>query len=415
MMNYTGRMSHFELNGCYLQKVYCNGSNNQGSVELPQYSDAYRVVDCLYTGRIAERSFGSDQTAFFAGGHFPVKGIVLERTYWAGNIVSGTLFNTAIVWGAAGINYVGGDLVINDCWWGGLGNNAPLMNISGSPKCIYDGVRIEGMMTGTTAFVLGGTNCSYINIDIFGSWNNGLRIVGLVNPEFENITIANALNAVFYEGVCAGGYMKNYTVGAVANTNDFSFNTQVYVDTVVKTVTSNPIVNTTTIYAISAAAEGSQLAFENVNAANVDFVRQTYGDIYRTGAGLADTTVHTAGGYAMRFQPKSSVYDTFWRQNLPTGNIQGLTMSFGIWINIPNVAYWAGAHQMPRFTITFDNGADSEYVEAAQVTGWQFIQLAITPATTFGQITMEITGKTDAAGSNAYFYVDDFMACPLRR
>ena len=49
------------------------------------------------------------------------------------------------------------------------------------------------------------------------------------------------------------------------------------------------------------------MRFQNYNqTANYDFTAMTYGTICRTGTGLADTTVRTAGGFAMRFEPTYS-------------------------------------------------------------------------------------------------------------
>ena len=41
---------------------------------------------------------------------------------------------------------------------------------------------------------------------------------------------------------------------------------------------------------------GSKLNFSNMNGINDDFDYNTLGTFQKTGAGLTDTTVHTAGG-----------------------------------------------------------------------------------------------------------------------
>ena len=44
---------------------------------------------------------------------------------------------------------------------------------------------------------------------------------------------------------------------------------------------------------------------------------------------------------------------------------------------------------------------------ATASTSWQLLACTFTPATTYGQIEMKVTGATDATGTNRYFYVDD--------
>jgi hypothetical protein len=153
--------------------------------------------------------------------------------------------------------------------------------------------------------------------------------------------------------------------------------------------------------------DGTQVRFQNYDqVANVDFTHMPYGKIYRTGTGLADTTVRTAGGFAMRFEPIFSPNLMHWEQTIPTGNIQNKTMTVSVWVKINNAAYYAGTHTKPTLTIDYDNGTTLSSV-ATTGTGWQQLAVVFTPTTTYGQIEMKITGATDATGTNRYFYVDD--------
>ena len=95
-----------------------------------------------------------------------------------------------------------------------------------------------------------------------------------------------------------------------------------------------------------------------------------------------------------------------WEQNVPTGNIQSKTMTVSLWVKINNSAYWAGTHTKPTLTIDYDNGTTITSVATAS-TSWQLLACTFTPATTYGQIEMKVTGATDATGTNRYFYVDD--------
>ena len=155
--------------------------------------------------------------------------------------------------------------------------------------------------------------------------------------------------------------------------------------------------------------DNSQVSFQNYNQVDkVDFTHMPYGKVYRTGAGLADTTVRTAGGYAMRFEPTMTPEIMHWEQSVPIGDIQNKTMTISCWVKINNSAYWAGTHVKPTLTVDYDNGT-SVTKTATATTDWQRLDLTITPATTFGQIDIRVSGATDAtAGANSYFYVDDF-------
>lgn len=132
-----------------------------------------------------------------------------------------------------------------------------------------------------------------------------------------------------------------------------------------------------------------------------------YGYLQSTGSGLSDTTVHTAGGLAIRFEPSSSTSQLTWQFTIPTGSISTKTMTVGVWVKINSANYYAATYQLPRLNINYDNGTTA-YAQAAQTTDWQFLYVAFTPTTTYGQITVTVSGYTSQTGSNAYFYVDDF-------
>lgn len=140
---------------------------------------------------------------------------------------------------------------------------------------------------------------------------------------------------------------------------------------------------------------------------NVDFVMKQMGYLYRTGPSLTDTTAHTSGGYALRFQPTTSTTALPWTFTVSTGNIQTYETTISVWVKINNAAYYAGTHQNPTLRIDYDNGTVVTDV-ATDTTDWQLLTKAFTPTTTFGQVTITIDGYTDATTTDAYFYVDDF-------
>jgi hypothetical protein len=156
------------------------------------------------------------------------------------------------------------------------------------------------------------------------------------------------------------------------------------------------------------SVDGSMIGIQNYDlTTNDDQCWMTYGVIQRTGTGLSDTTVRTSGGYAMRFTPTSSTYLMHWEQTIPTGDIDTKTMTISVWVYINNAAYYAGTHTKPTLTVTYDNGTEISAVAAASAGAWQQLAVTFTPATSFGQVEMKITGATDATGTNRYFYLDD--------
>ena len=231
----------------------------------------------------------------------------------------------------------------------------------------------------------------------------------LVNVLFEN-NIWDYTNRSFYNfSVTTNVVFRNDTFGVELATNYIFSNfasyspisSVLYDNCIVKPVLNSPTENN------GESVDGSKMRFQNYNqTANYDFTAMTYGTIYRTGTGLADTTVRTAGGFAMRFEPTYSPNLMHWEQNIPTGNIQSKTMTVSLWVKINNAAYWAGTHSMPTLTIDYDNGTLAT-ATALTNTSWQQLAVTFTPATTYGQIEMKVTGATDATGTNRYFYVDD--------
>jgi hypothetical protein len=415
----TGLFSNLFCVGVFFELAYFLGSNNQASVEDAAYNAGYYFEDCIMLNSTALNSYGQAYAPFLQSGPAPIRGTTFDNCIFTKSGIVGGFVYGNILSGNPAVSYAGGflrlyDITIMRCPTNGVVNGTLDFPNSAAIPQEGENIYVDSVGAGRAGLFVGGVNSRWDGIEVWGAnvgtgGNSGaVRIANLIKGTVNDVTINSSLVGINFEGVNSDSVITNVTFGnEVANTWDIASNGKAFSDVQIKGITGNPVIDMTTI---ANTAEATQIGFQDVNAANVDYTLQTYGDIYRTGTGLADTTAHTAGGYAMRFQPKSSTSATYWRQDLPVGNIQSLTMSLGVWININNAAYWAGTHQMPRLTVTFDNGADSEYVEAAQVTGWQFIQTAITPTTTFGQISIEVSGKTDAAGSNAYFYVDDFTA-----
>ncbi len=133
------------------------------------------------------------------------------------------------------------------------------------------------------------------------------------------------------------------------------------------------------------------------------------GKIVSVGYGLADTTVHTSGAdrFAVRFEPTSSVDNLEFSFGVPVGVAIGQEITVSVWCKINSAAYYAGTHEKPRLTVTHDDGI-VEYAEAIASTDWQQISVSFTPTTKKRSATVKLSARTDATGSDAYVYWDDF-------
>lgn len=161
---------------------------------------------------------------------------------------------------------------------------------------------------------------------------------------------------------------------------------------------------------ITNSITGSSLKAHNYGDTDINDNRSfyIYGNMYSTGDGLTDTTVHTSGTgkYALRFESTSSSSNLEWSFTVPTGNIQSKTMTVAVWCKINNANYYSGTYQLPRLTVNYDNGTTA-YCQAATSTAWQQLFVTFAPTTTYGQITVTLSGRTDQTTTNAYVYFDD--------
>jgi hypothetical protein len=154
---------------------------------------------------------------------------------------------------------------------------------------------------------------------------------------------------------------------------------------------------------------GSRIGFTNFNGLTYDDRNiYTLGRTQRTGSGLSDETVHTSGTgkYAMRLESTSSAGNIEFSQEIPTGNIQNLTITITAWIKINSSVYYNTTHLNPTMFIDYDDGTIVSS-GSTNTTDWQMITMSVTPITTTGVIILTIGGYTEATGSDAYFYIDD--------
>lgn len=258
---------------------------------------------------------------------------------------------------------------------------------------------------------LGLYNATIENNYFWGLGQACIRVDGpLVSTTWRNNTI-NSVSVVFWNFASminvtisgdSYGVDRAVTTVAVPYATYNSYWSQV----VIKDVTIGTVTNQVT--GQSDSVDGSSIGFQNYdNLAKDDATYLTYGTIVRTHSTLADTTVRTAGGSAMRFAPNSSTNLMHWEQKIPTGDITSKTMTITCWVKINSATYYAGTHTKPTLTVTYDQTSTVSSV-ATTGTGWQQLACTFTPSTAYGEVEMKITGNTDATGTNAYFYVDDF-------
>lgn len=289
-----------------------------------------------------------------------------------------------------------------------------------------------------TAFSLSGLNSTISDVQVplsstwagltYGYTNGTISGVGLTVTRYRASAVAPAISGfnhtftdctfdghtaptgrmLYFHGSAANIVFNNCSWGqTLANTHSIDAADGVFVQAIFNdcTLDASPVGPQRT-----GIVPGSYFRMVGANSGADDHRSyEKYGRLQSVGAGLTDTTVHTAGAgkFGIRFQPTSSTNRLEWAFATPTGNIQGRTMTVAVWCKINAAAYYAGVHQKPRLTVRYDNATDA-YSEAAAGTGWQLLSVTFTPTTTYGQITVTLSGMTDATGSDAYIYYDDF-------
>ena len=277
-------------------------------------------------------------------------------------------------------------------------------------KTIISGNYIHNCSCSLASSVIAATNPTINNNDFYGSSSTtgAIEYQTVIKPlSISGNTYNNNLTAVFLNATTVGCVEQSSNYGNLqANTTDIDFAAGALVDYIILSASQSINIATADL---GGTVVGTKIGITNYNATtNDDRDYLTYGLFQRTGTGLSDTTVHTSGGFAMRFQPTDSINLLQFAQTVPTGNIQNKTMTVTCWIYINNAAYYAGVHTNPQISINYDNGTVVTATASNTAGSWQQLGLTFTPATTYGQITITIQGATDATSTNAYFYLDDF-------
>jgi hypothetical protein len=405
---YLGFTSNFQYVGVMNYAVgISNTCINAAVINLDDAANTSKWVmsdACFYTDTFN----GNYLSAYNAA---PIKGWDILRCYF--HRLSVLLNQYKQVVPLSGVNYVSGTLTIKDCYaaritygfFGTQSNNYTLVwdiencTITNSAGTFIVCVGNRNTLKNNSAY-----SCAGIAYQ-FGPFTNPVEVSG----NYADACLRGVNFAAMQPSVAA--IMDSFYLGTnqANTTSDISFSPDCFLSNVVLTSPRLTTVETTFGYDISQMQYGCGLAITNFNnTTNDDRYYQPFGRIQRTGTSLTDTTVHTsgAGAFAIRLESISSINPLTWVFNIPTGNIQSKTMMVGIWVNINVAAYYAGVNQLPRLTINYDNGT-VVYAQALAATGWQYISVPFTPATSYGQITVTLSTMTDAVGANAYVYWDD--------
>lgn len=245
--------------------------------------------------------------------------------------------------------------------------------------------------------------CSFSTSPVYISSSYNCEIYGL-----------RTYNATFASMTCDGSIIKFYN-SDIGYTSSFATGLEIYSSGYTQIIFENTYIGSRGISDIS--REGAFYKYHNyANVTGDHRVIYRNGLTQSTGDGLSDTTVHTAGSgkFALRFEmvrkPTSGNTTPFdYSFEIPTGNIQNKSMTVGVWCKINSANYYSGTFQLPRLTISYDDGASTAYAQASTSTDWQLIFITFTPTTTFGKLSADLSTYTDQISLDSYVYWDDFL------
>jgi hypothetical protein len=338
----------------------------------------YVIVDGVYGNNVTPRLFTNYTTASVSS--------QLKNSLWSENTTIDISFNFNY------LEFVMENVHVNNLsvadGFGATGRNMTIKNVTLKAQCGTTALFFNGTNNLMEDFVITGYDASgYCGIvGVAHTWKDGMVIGVSICPNgaygitFDNVTqqLTSAQVAGLYV-VNSSVEAKNCTFG-IGTTNavaDICYSPEVFSQIVATNCKIGSMGFDTVTYPITNTTEGTYFRFADYNqTANDDRSWETFGFIQRTGDGLTDTTVHTAGSgkFAIRLESSSADRRLRWTFPVPTGNISGKDMMIGVWCKINNAAYYAGTKEMPRLTVDYDNGTEV-YAEAAQSTDWQFLSV----------------------------------------
>jgi hypothetical protein len=402
---FPGYMSNFVLRGTACQHVTWDVGRGQSASLLPEESANKSQLSITFSAFELATAFVRAAPVAFSSIQTPESGITIQNNVFANcaMFTHGTLIgaDSALFVVDTNVNVrpgaVNGAIASFGAGWAGTFTNNVL---EGSNNNFLSLSAVGATVTGNRFWACdGGNGCIFIGTVIDSN---------LSNNEFENNNVGLRVQALWQGGKAD----DNVFGGQVANTTDVNFLQNSYVNTSLNSQSGNLVFGLGTS-AITGALPGSHLRIADFNnSANDDRGYLRLGNYQRTGPGLADTRVRTAGGYAIRLAPNSAAGLLTWPnlvsdRAVPTGNIQAKTMTITAWVYINDAAFYAGTHTKPTLNVKYDNTTTATAVAAATAGSWQQLAVTFTPTTTYGQIEVWVSGATSAAGAASYFYVDD--------
>lgn len=400
-----GQPSKIIVRGVYVKDASFYGSSN--SSYLTYKDDLANRAQFQFTD-ICTESTSTSSVYLVNTFYVPEHHMIFQRVYAFRRCCGITTGSLSKIY--TGLSFASGWLYNKDCVIVQKYINVEISSTT-NIKYVMDNFSLEHTNYG--GVYVAGTNSSITNSSFWGQNSVSYNTYGtlMVQSPVNFTASGNKIDAcqygyVFYAGASINCKSVNDEFGqTTANLYDIGINAAALIDFTFQSPVGTPTIDITEL---ADTVLGSQVRFvDNSGITNNDSDILTYGKFQRCGTGLSDTTVRTAGGYSLRFEPLSSTERLEWNFNIPTGNIQNQSTIIGLWVKINSTSYWAGTHQMPRITINYDNGTES-YGEAAQTTDWQYIHAVFTPTTTFGQVTVTLSGMTDATTTDSYIYWDDF-------
>jgi hypothetical protein len=402
-------MNYCEISGCCFDDVCIvpgtvTNSNVFGFSEDTAYTDSYLITNCA-------ANYSAALSCFIVNWGLTTKTSTLSNCYvnrvglvWYSSMTGGTPLARSTIDGCVSIGIVGSAnrsiyfngferVTINNCRFENMG------------ACCISPNGFDFIITNSYFY---GANGAYSSVFFPQKMvNSGVGYAA--NNQYER---CGGIWYFFANCICNGFIESNSIYGQeIANTVGINIDGYTLIDFTIKNNTG-AIATTPVSGTLRNTIKGTNLRFvDYLTTPNKDFIYATYGNIARTGDGLADTTVHTAGTgkFALRFEPidLDLVNNLDWVFNTPTGNIQNKTMTVAVWCKINSATYYAGTHQNPKLTVRYDNSTDIS-MTASDTTDWQLLSVTFMPTTTFGQIVITLSGRTDATITNAYVYFDDF-------
>jgi len=367
----------------------------------PQYRSAYLVEDSIgYTN--------SSSSVYLLRNIIPPDGMTIRRFH---------SFRTTIIQQIQAYfvqGFISGRVIIHDCATLGQYSNGIAFTGTNNPYVSIYNCDFENSRTSPFIHYLRGRDSEFYNNNFYGANSvNGAVYVGqYINPlKIENNTYNNNL-----VGMTFGEFASKNCIDVdssfgneQANTTDLSWTEMGgslpdYTFDNVSQPVGGLVIDETYLPEM---VDGGKVGFTNADGVPTnDRTIFTYGKLQRTNASLADTTVRTAGGSAMRFAVTTaeSPFDFYF--DTPTGNIKDKTMAVAVWCKIKHANYWAGTNTMPTLRVQYDGFTYTSAV-ATKTTDWQLLAVNFTPTTTTSKITVHFEVKTDAPDTDRYVYFDD--------